>query len=158
MKVTRQTSDQLILENNPIWLVIFINLFALIFLAVGLFMIPEQLLIGIIFTLGGLLIAGAFNLAFARRTQLILDRTANRIELRRRSLLAYYRQIWTVQDVTRAILQTSMSGDSPTHRAALEVHVYGQDEIHPVTLVYTSGQGPSNAVVQINNWLKQARA
>lgn len=155
MKVTRHTPDQLILENNPIWLVVFINLFALIFIAVGLFTLPEELLIGLAFTLGGLLIAVAFNFAFARRTQLILDRTANRIELRRRSLLAYYRQIWTVEDVTGAILQTSMSGDSPTHRAALEIHVYGRDEVHPVTLVYTSGAGPADAVTQINNWLNQ---
>lgn len=157
MKATRDTPDQLILENNPIWLVVFINLFALVFVAVGLFMLPDQLLVGIAITLGGLLMAVAFNLAFARRTQLILDRTANRIELRRRSLLAYYRQVWSVKDVPRAILQTSMSGDSPTHRAALEVHLYGRNEIHPITLVYTSGQGPSGAVAQINDWLNRNR-
>jgi len=157
MKATRNTPDQLILENNPIWLVVFINAFALIFIAVGLFMLPDELLIGIAFTLGGLLIAVAFNLAFARRTQLILDRPANRIELRRRSLLAYYRQIWTIEDVTGATVQTSMSGDSPTHRAALNVHIYGRDEVHPVTLVYTSGSGPAQAVTLINDWLNQTR-
>ena len=157
MKATRDTSDQLILENNPILLVVLINLFALIFIGVGLISLPQDLWIGIAFTSGGLLIAVAFNLAFARRTQLIFDRPANRIELRRRSLLAYYRQIWTIEDVTGATLQTSMSGDSPTHRAALNVHVYGRDEVHPITLVYTSGSGPAKAVRQINDWLDQAR-
>lgn len=155
MKATRDTPDQLILENNPVVLVTCINLFALVFIAIGLFLLPEELLIGIAFTLGGLLIAVAFNLAFARRTQLILDRPANRVELRRRSLLAYYRQVWTIKDVTGAALQTSMSGDTPTHRAALNVHIYGRDEVHPITLVYTSGQGPAQAVARINDWLNQ---
>ena len=157
MKVTRNTPDQLILQNNPLLLVAALNLFFLIFLAIGMGTIGQNGLVGAIFIGGSLLMGAALNLAFARRTQLILDRTADRVELRRKSLLAYYRQVWRIADVTGAETQVSRSGDTDTRRVALRVHLYGQTEIHPVTLVYTSGKGPERATDAINSWLGGSR-
>ena len=71
MKVTRDTPDQLILENNPIWLAVFVSAFGLMFVAVGLFVMVDAFWPGMAFVGAGLFTIVVFNLAFTRRSQFI---------------------------------------------------------------------------------------
>ena len=152
MKVTRDTPDQLIIENNPLWLAILVSLFGLTFLGIGLANFGSDPGTGAIFALCGLGIAVGFNMIFIRRTQLILDRSRQLVELRRRSWFGYSRMTWDLRHLSGAIVQTSRSGDTDTHRAAL-VFDGGMDAgTHPVTLVYSSGRGARRAKEAIDAW------
>ncbi|MGC1495797.1 MAG: hypothetical protein WA790_08310 [Sulfitobacter sp.] len=153
MKVTRNTPDQLIVENNPIWLAVFVSSFALIFIVAGIFTVQSETFVGVAFIIGGLVIGSVFNIVFIRRTQVILDRPRNLVELRRKSLLGFKRRTWELGHLERADVQTSRSDDSDTHRAVL-VFSDGMDAgIHPITVVYTSGSGADRAASAINSWL-----
>lgn len=152
MKVTRDTPNQLIIENNPVWLAVFVSLFAFLFIVVGIFIVQAETFVGIAFITGGLVIGSVFNLAFIRRTQLILDRPKNLVELRRRSMIGYKRRTWELGHLNQAIVQTSHSGDTNTYRAAL-VFDDGMDAgTHPLTLVYSSGGGAKRASAAVNRW------
>ena len=66
MKVTRNTPDQLIVENNPIWLALFLTAFALVFIGIGFANLTTQPGMAAIFIIGGLVFAVVFNMAFVR--------------------------------------------------------------------------------------------
>ena len=152
MKVTRDTADQLIIENNPVWLAVFVSLFAFLFVVVGLFTLQTETFVGTVFIIGGVVIGSVFNLAFIRRTQLILDRPRNLVELRRRSMIGYKRRTWELGHLNHAVVQSSHSGDTNTYRAAL-VFDDGMDAgTHPITLVYSSGSGAKRASDAVNRW------
>ena len=152
MKVIEQTPDRLILENNPVVLAILLSSLALIFVAVGLFVISSDPMTGLATLAGALVFGAVFVIAFVRRSQIILDRRNDLVELRRKSLLGYNRRTWDLHDLDRAVIQTSRSDKSDTYRAAL-VFSGGMDAgVHPITLVYSSGSGASRAVAAINAW------
>jgi len=153
MKVTRNTPEQLIIENNPLWLAIFISVFSLVFIGVGLATIQTETSTGIAFLLGGVVMGAGFTVAFIRRTQLILDQPRNLVELRRKSLLGYHRRSWDLHDLDRALIETSRSGDTNTYRAALHFDDGMDAGTHPITLVYSSGKGARRAETAINGWL-----
>ncbi len=153
MKVTRNTPVQLIIENNPIWLAIFVSSFALAFVIAGIFTVQSETFVGVAFIIGGLIIGTVFNIAFIRRTQLILDGPGNLVELRRKSLLGYKRRTWELRYLDRAEIQTSRSGDTDTHRAVLVIADGMDAGTHPITVVYSSGNGAKRASTTINNWL-----
>lgn len=152
MKIKRSTPDQLILENNPIWLAIFLSLFGLTFLGIGLANLGAQPGMALAFMLGGLGVGVGFNMIFIRRTQLILDRPRNLVELRRRSWLGYSVLSWSLEHLGGAVVETSHSGDTDTHRAALVIRGGMDAGTHPITLVYSSGRGARRAVDAINDW------
>ncbi len=83
MKVTRETSDQLIIETNPVWPAVIISAFALVFIAVGLFLMSTAFWMGVAFAGSGGVVGVTFNLAFARRMQVIFDCPGNLVEMRR---------------------------------------------------------------------------
>lgn len=153
MKIITNTPDQLILENRPLWLAIFVTGFALLFVAIGLAILGPEPATGVAFVLGGLFFGVVFNMAFIRRTQLILDAPRTRVELRRRSWFGYKRWTWDLKYLERAVLETSRSGDTDTHRAALIINGGMDEGVHPITLVYSSGRGAQRAKDAINNWL-----
>lgn len=153
MKVTRDTPEQLIVENNPIWLAVFVSLFGLIFVGVGLSLLGSETGMAMLFIGGGLAIGIGFNMIFIRRTQLILDQARNLVELRRRSWLGYSSRTWELQYLKRAEVQTSRSGDTDTHRAVLIIDGGMDAGDHPLTLVYSSGSGARRAQAAVNDWL-----
>ena len=153
MKISRNTPEQLILDNNPIWLALFVTGFSLVFVAIGLANLGPTPGMGAAFIGGGLFFGVVFNMVFTRRTQLILDRPANKVELRRRSWFGYSRLSWELQYLQEAVVQTSRSGDTDTHRAALVISGGMDAGVFPVTLVYSSGRGAKRARDAINGWL-----
>lgn len=157
MKIIRETPDQLIIENNPVWLAIFVTIFGLVFLGVGLFIVSSEPGVGHAFIAGGLGISIGFNMIFVRRTQLILDTTRNLLELRRRGWLGYSSRIWELRYLERVIVETSRSGDTDTHRAALLINGGMDAGTHPITWVYSSGRGAERAQNAVNGWLDSYR-
>lgn len=155
MKITRNTPEQLIVENNPVWLAIFVSVFGLIFFGVGLSQLGSQTGMALMFMAGGLGIGIGFNMIFIRRTQVILDHPRNLVELRRRSWLGYSSRTWELRYLDRAFVQTSRSGDTDTHRAVLDIGGGMDAGQHPITIVYSSGSGASRAETAINDWLAQ---
>lgn len=153
MKVTRETPDQLIIENNPIWLAVFISVFALVFVAVGLFLMSTEFWMGVAFTGAGLVVGVVFNLAFTRRTQVIFDRPGNLVEMRRKSLLGYSKRSWHLEHLSGADVQSSRSDNTTTYRAVMIIDGGMDAGTHPLTLVYSSGSGAQTAANAINRWL-----
>ena len=152
MKVKRDTPQQLILENNPVWLAIFVSAFGLIFLAIGMANVGADPMMGLIFMAAGLGIAIGFNMIFVRRTQLILDAGRDLIELRRRGWINHTVMTWELKDLDRAVVQTSRGGKTDTHRAALVISGGMDAGTHPVTLVYSGGRGAKHAADAVNRW------
>jgi len=153
MKVSRDTPDQLILENNPIVLAILISAFGLIFVAVGMFIMADEFWVGVGFISAGLISIVVFNLAFTRRTQFIFDRPTNRVEMRRKSLLGYSKRNWELAHLERAVIETSRSDTSNTYRAALGFVGGMEPGAVRITLVYASGKGAERAANAVNGWL-----
>lgn len=157
MKIIRDTPAQLIVENNPVWLAIFITVFGLVFVAVGLSMLDSEPGMGLAMSAGGLAMTVGFNMIFVRRAQLILDRERNLVELRRRGWLGYSSRTWALDALDRAIVQTSRSGGSDTHRAAFVIGRGMDAGTYPLTWVYSSGRGAERAEQAINGWLDSHR-
>ncbi|KIN62348.1 hypothetical protein Z946_1205 [Sulfitobacter noctilucicola] len=158
MKITHNSPDQLVIENNPVWLAVFLSVFGLTFMAIGLFAVSAEPLMGFVFVAAGLGIAIGFNMIFVRRTQLILDRSAQKVLLRRRGWLRDNSLTWEMRYLDRAIVETSRSSDNNTHRAALIINGGMDEGTHPLTIVYSSGRGASRAADAINRWLDSTPA
>ncbi len=157
MKVIRDTPKQLIIENNPIWLAVFISVFGLVFMGISLVMLSEEFWVGCAFLMTGLVVIVAFNLAFTRRTQFIFDGPGNLVEMRRKSLLGFSKHRWALEHLDGAIVQSSRSDKTTTYRAAL-VFGGGMDAgavpgTVPVTFAYSSGKGADLAANAVNRWL-----
>lgn len=89
-------------------------------------------------------------LVATRRVSVTLDRARNLAEVR--NATAFGKQLRTapLDQVDQATMQTSFTGDLPLHRLVLQFH---DREAWVVTKMYTSGDGTSHAIEQINAWL-----
>ena len=157
MKVTHDTPEKLIIENNPIWLAIFISVFGMVFVAVGLFLMSQEFWMGLLFAGAGLVVIVVFNLAFTRRTQFIFDHPGNLVDMRRKSLLGFTNRTWSLEHLDRAVIQSSRSDNSTTYRAALVFNGGMDPGTVPITIVYSSGSGAERAANAVNNWLATQR-
>ncbi len=154
MKVTRNTPDQLIIDDIP-WLIgIFLIVFTLIFVTIGLFLLSEVLLFGLAFGLiGGGVGFGAFT-AFVRRVQLILNRPLDSITIRTRSLFGYCEVRHDLSSLSRAVLETTTSSKGATlYRPTLMLDKGMSAGAHPIVTSYTNTGGPRRMVDAINRWL-----
>ncbi len=161
MKITRDTPDQLILENKP-WVIGALMIFMfVVFTGAGLMAIASgEILFGALFALlGGGVSAGCFA-AFVRRTMVIFDRPGGTINLRRKGVFGMTDVTHELRHLDRAVVQTSHSTDSDghsstTHRCAIILNGGMSAGTHPLTLVYSSGSGADRAADAINRWLRQ---
>ncbi len=103
--------------------------------------------------MGGSAFFALFFWVFVRRNQLLLDRRAGTVTLRRRTLSRYSETIHDLDHLSRAIVQTSRGDDSDTHRMALILSGGMDAGTHPFTAVYTSGTGARRAADAVNAWL-----
>ncbi len=160
MKVTRKTPEQLVLADTP-WLIgIMLIVFILAFVGPGILLMStggENIWFGMAFALiGGGLGAGAFC-AFVRRVQVIFDRPADRILIRRQSVFGYDAVEHCLADLSHAELETSTrrrDGRSSTLSRPVLVLDKGMSAgRHPVVAAYTSGSGARQLVRAVNDWL-----
>lgn len=154
MKVTRNTPDQLIIADTP-WLVgILMVVFILIFVGIGLFLIAEGILAGLLFAIiGGGLGFAAFAM-FVRRVQLIFDRRSQTITQRIRSLFGYSEVQYKLADLSHAMLETTTSSKgSVLYRPTLVLDAGMSAGPLPIVEVYTNTSGPKRIADAINAWL-----
>jgi hypothetical protein len=158
MRVTRNTPEQLIVEDTPWFIGVMLILFILVFVGAGLLAATDTLVGGLAFALiGGGLGASAFTV-FVRRVMVILDADANALILRRSSVFGRSEVSHTLSDVDRAMLEetTSDSGRS-LYRPSLVLSRGVSAGIHPIVDVYTNTPGPRRLVAAINDWLAAHR-
>ncbi|WP_147125998.1 hypothetical protein [Shimia ponticola] len=153
MKVTQSTKEKLIIDNRPVWPGLLAMTFIMIGVGVAWNMTIDQgditgVLIGVPFVGMGAL---AFW-AFVRRSQIIFDRVAGTIDIRRKSLTSQTRVVHDLADFDRAEVETSGSSDSQTHRAVLILSRGMSAGRHPVTEAYYSGRGAERIAATINAW------
>ena len=152
MKILYNTPERLIVEHKPVWIAVFITLFSLIFIAVGLLMTRETLF-GLVFVGVGLFFGVVFSLVFVKRTQVIFDRTAQTVELRRKSLQRYTRRDWDLRHFERAMVQSTTSDEGTKMYRPTLVFSGGMDAgKHPIVSSYQSGKGAQRLVDAINGW------
>ena len=97
-----------------------------------------------------------FIVVFVRRDDLILDRSRNLLELRHSTFRGRTRVQHRLEHLERAKLQSSRSSKGgKTYRIALVLDGGMDAGTHPVTPVYTSGNGAKHGVEAINAWLAQ---
>jgi hypothetical protein len=156
MKIIRNTPEQLILENRPVWLAVGVTLFSLIFFAIGLLTLGDNPGNAVVFMVAGLGMGLIFNMVFVRRSQLILDAPRNLVELRRRSWFGYKSWTWELHYLDHAIVEGSYAKDTNTSRACLVIGGGMDAGTHPITIVSSSGRGAKLAADTINAWLDSA--
>jgi len=151
MQITENTNDTLVVDNTP-WIFAIILIGAIIFsTAMGLFVfIPRGE--GLIFTLFPAVGGIAVFVALVRRTQLVLDRRTDRVEVRRRTVFGYTVDDFELSALGGAKLYTEGAGKSRRYRVVLLTD--GTER--PFTMVYT-GFGPQDVVDKINAWIGTTR-
>lgn len=158
MRVIRNTPEQLILANRPWLLGVMLILFILIFVGSGLAMILDGEWPGLILAgLGGGIGVIAFA-AFVRRVQVILDRTAGTVTLRRRSVFGYSQVVHRLSHLREAVLEATASSKGGTlYRPVLVLDGGMSAGRHPIVQSYTNGSGPQRLTDAVNAWLALAQ-
>lgn len=157
MKVTRNTTDQLIVEERPWLFGLMLIIFVLVFTGVGLSMIAAGEFWGIAFLFGAAT-GFLFIRVFVRRVQVIFNRPERWIEIRRRSMSRQSAIRYDLTEITQAEVETSNSGDGgPTHRVTLIIPKGQSAGRHNLTDYYVSGNGSHRAAKAINDWLDLPR-
>ncbi len=152
MKVTRDTENQLILEERPWLLAVVFCLLMLGSVAIGLNKMFSGDMGGIWFILGAAF-PGLFLFIFVRRVQVVFHRPEGWVEIRRQNLRTRSTVRHDLSEISGASVQTSHSGDSPTHRVVLHIPKGQSAGEHPLTKYYVSGRGSERAAAAINGWL-----
>ncbi|UWQ91053.1 hypothetical protein K3727_20295 [Rhodobacteraceae bacterium M382] len=157
MKVTRNTPDQLILSDTP-WLIgIMLVFFILAFVGPGLAIVSTGVWAGLIFVVFGGGMGVAAFCVFVRRVQVIFDRSADKIILRRQSVFGYTAVEHRLSDLSHAVTETTTSrrdGRTRTlHRPVLVLDDGMSAGHHPIVASYTSGAGAQRLTDAVNAWL-----
>ena len=157
MKVTRNTPDQLIVADVP-WLIgLMLILFIMVFVGAGLALVLDGELFGLLFVLGGGGIGLVAFAAFVRRVQVILDRPTDSITIRSRTLFGYSQVQHQLSNLSRAVLESTMSSKGNTlHRPTLVLTKGMSAGNHPIVAAYSNTGGAGRVVTAINNWLDAA--
>lgn len=154
MKVTRNNPEHFVLDHVPWVLSVVLTLFTLIFAGVGLGMLLSGDMFGVMFLVVGGGLGVACMAVFIERIQLILDRNAGQVRLRKQSLFGYSEDKRELAGLHGAIVETSRdSSGRETFRPALVVDTLAGPEAWPVSQVFSSGRGARKAVEAINAWL-----
>ena len=160
MQVLETSRRRLTLEDRPVALavvltVVILFLLALIFATWGT---SGWLTLGL--TLATALFGAALVL-FVRRVQVTFDRDAGTVLIRTASLLGQSETTHPLARLSRASVETMISHSTPsnggrsttsrTHRTVLHI---GEDVV-PLTLTYSAGDGAERIAAAINDWLAQ---
>lgn len=159
MKIVRDMPEQLIIAHIPWMMGILLTFFILLFAGIGLSILSQGEVFGLVFLLGGLVIGGACFIGFVRRVQVIFDRATDRIIHRRRSVLGFKEREFALSDLDGAELQSTVSSKGATlYRPVLEFKSGPDAGSFPMVDAYTNTRGPKQAVRAVNSWLETGRA
>ncbi len=152
MKVIRNTTNQLIVEQRPWLLGIGRGAAVLVSVAIGLNMVVAGDLSGLWFIVGATM-SLMFMFIFVRRVQVVFHRPEGWVEIRRQNLRGRSTVRHSLSEISGVTVDTSNSGDTPTHRVVLHIPEGQSAGEHPLTHYYTSGRGSKRAAKAINDWL-----
>ncbi|WP_137703350.1 hypothetical protein [Marimonas lutisalis] len=158
MKVTRNTPEQLIIEERPWFTGIGISALSLFFTGAGIFSVLDGEFGGMIFFVGTALGALAFW-AFVRRLMVIFDRHGGQIEIRRKWVGGQSVETLDLKAVRKADVEfreTYRQGKMRrTSRPTLVM--FADHDPQKLALVEHFSGGRSSQVVadEINEWLAQ---
>lgn len=157
MKIKLNNSHVFMAEDVPWLIACMLVLFIFCFVAPGIGMAFDGVWQGLLFALAGGGMGFAALCVFVERLQVILDRRAGLITLRRRTVLRYEQKQLALDGLLRAEVQTTTSRkDGRTrqiYRPALVISEHGREAIHPITAVYSSGASADRLVKAINQWI-----
>lgn len=169
MKAIRNTPDELVLENRP-WAAAVMTAMMILITAgfgVGQILAGETLEGVAILVVGGAFGGGGF-VAYAQLDQLILDRAAGVITLRRTHLFGTRQETLPLHRLQRVEAQgrgyAGLGVQSGPHQRRrpqrLALVLDGDDtepEIRPLTRTFTRGAVVHDAIAEIERWLQQPR-
>lgn len=157
MKVTRNTPEQLIVDHHALVLASIATVLTLGFCILGVVIVADGSLIGLLFVAVGLG-AGGGMLGQTERVQVILDRAAETLTIRRRNILRYNETEHTLSALDRADIETSRYNNATTYRVTLVLTSDMSAGKHPVTEVYSSSPNHKRVADAINAWLGRERS
>jgi hypothetical protein len=152
MKIIRQTPMQLILEDRP-WLIgIFMIVMALVSLAAGMALASSgEVFGGLMMVLIGSGVPLLIAALMVQRVRLTFDRAAGTVTRTRRSVLGLTETSHPLDRVERARVGVSSDSDGTTYRMELELG--SPRESVPFTTYFTSGRQPERMAQAVNDWL-----
>ena len=124
-----------------------VPLLVLCFLTMNRFL-DGDIKLGLIFAASTAFVGLFFALVLVR-TKIWFNRESDHIAIRKRTVRGTTTAFYKVSDLRSAVVQTTNSGDTSTHRCALMF----SDETVPLTRAYTSGKAADHAADAINGWL-----
>lgn len=157
MKVLRDTPDQLILDETPWFWGIMLTLFTLVFVGVGMLVLPRTLAGGLAFIIFGGGLGLVAMVVFVHRVQVILDRVAGTLTLRRKSLLRQSEVVHALDHLHGAEIEETRSDNNQTLSRPVLILDGGMSAgRHPVVSAYSSGTMAQRMADSINTWLEQS--
>ncbi|MDQ2095816.1 hypothetical protein [Rhodalgimonas zhirmunskyi] len=162
MRVWKHTDHTLIVEDTPWIFGLVLIIMFMVFASIGIGLIASGEWMGLMFLLIGLTVIPGVAFLLIQRVQVVFYRPEGWVEIRRINLLKGRQTIrHKLDEISRAIVQTSSSGKGTTYRVALVID-HGQSAgTHPLTTVYSNVGKHHNVADAINAWLspdQQAKA
>jgi Na+-transporting methylmalonyl-CoA/oxaloacetate decarboxylase gamma subunit len=157
MKVTANTPDMLIVEDRPIFIAIMLTVLTLVFVGAGVGLLLAGELWGLMFAGLGGGIGFLFLFLFVRRVQVIFHLPERYVEIRRKNLFRARKVRHRLDEVSRAILETSRTDGTTTYRVTLVIEGESAGR-HPITLAYSNVGRHRECAAAINDWLDAVRA
>lgn len=157
MKISRNTPQQLIVGNNPIFFTVMLAVMGLVFLGVGMASSLADPLFGIVFAAASLLPFGLL-LVFSRRVQLIFEADKGTLTIQRKNLLrGASKVVHQLSDVERAELETTQSDGTTMYRVTM-MFTGESAGPHPITGAYSNVGNHKSVAQTINAWLDSYRS
>lgn len=154
MDITRNTPDQLIIDDTPWLLGAVVIGVILTFASSGVSLILNGVWAGLVLIVVICCVGLAIFAAFIRRVQLILDRPAGTITLRTKTLFGLTEMIHDLPDLSRATLEVTIGGKGgKLYRPSLILDQGMSVGTHPIIPTYVNSSGPKRMVDAINIWL-----
>ncbi|MDU8927574.1 hypothetical protein RXV86_09275 [Alisedimentitalea sp. MJ-SS2] len=153
MKIRKNTDHTLIVENRPWFFAIMISVFILVFTGIGIGLLSSGELMGLVPLAVGLVMAPLFLYIFARRVQVVFYRPEGWVEIRRANLRGTSKIRYDIEEIQRAILESTQSDSSTLYRVTLMVEKGGVAGPVPLTQAYSNIGKHRQVTDAINAWL-----
>jgi len=155
MKISRNTPEQLIVGESPVWVAVLLVLMGLVFFGIGLATVLSGEWFGLAFVAGSLLPFGLL-FVFVRRVQLIFEAGKGTLTIQRKNLRSASKVVHALQDVQRAELESSQGDNSTLYRVTMVLTGESAGH-HPITNAYSNVGNHKGAHDAINAWLDSYR-
>lgn len=155
MKITERTQDRLVIEDRPLFPLIFLTSVIIVAVLGGVLAVVEwNVLLGVFwfYVIVGALLAMR---SMVKRRKLALDRVRGTVSIGTRRLDGAETSVMPLADLHQAILEPD-ARDPARHDLALRIGTGPSPRIARITDTY-SGRGSVGPIAQaINDWLDQA--